>query len=141
GMDIHPVAATLARVTYLLAIGRERLAAADRKAMSVPVYLGDSLQWEQQRDLFAGVDTVRVHTAGDELVEGAGGTLLEDDLEFPASLVADASRFDGLVREMADTALDMSGTYARTLLEPILARAKISDPEDIKILTTTFVRM
>lgn len=25
GMDLHPVAVTLARVTYLLAIGRERL--------------------------------------------------------------------------------------------------------------------
>ncbi|MGV9573832.1 N-6 DNA methylase, partial [Streptomyces nigra] len=45
GMDIHPVSAVLARVTYLLAIGLERLQ--DRDALSVPVYLGDSMQWSR----------------------------------------------------------------------------------------------
>ena len=30
GMDLHPVAVTLARVTYLLAIGRDRLTHPDR---------------------------------------------------------------------------------------------------------------
>jgi hypothetical protein len=48
GMDLHPVAVTLARVTYLLAIGRERLAHPQRGAVHVPVYLGDSMQWQQQ---------------------------------------------------------------------------------------------
>jgi len=51
GVDVHPVAVTLARVTYLLAIGRDRLAAADRPAFTVPVYLGDSVQWGQNADL------------------------------------------------------------------------------------------
>ena len=41
GVDVHPVAVTLARVTYLLAIGHGRLTASDRKALSVPVYLGE----------------------------------------------------------------------------------------------------
>jgi hypothetical protein len=36
GIDLHPVAVALARVTYLLAIGRERLSA-PRGALSVPV--------------------------------------------------------------------------------------------------------
>ena len=42
GLDLHPLAVTFARVTYLLAIGMERLAAR-RGPFSVRVYLGDSL--------------------------------------------------------------------------------------------------
>ena len=48
GMDIHPVAVTFARVTYLLAIGTERLQADDRLPISIPIYLGDSIQWKEQ---------------------------------------------------------------------------------------------
>ncbi|MCR8670107.1 N-6 DNA methylase [Agrococcus sp. HG114] len=43
GMDIHPVSVVLARVTYLLAIGPERLQ--DRGTLNIPVFLGDSVQW------------------------------------------------------------------------------------------------
>jgi hypothetical protein len=54
-MDLHPVAVTLARVTYLLAIGRERLMQPDRGRIEVPVYLGDSVQWKREADdLFTG---------------------------------------------------------------------------------------
>ena len=45
GVDVHPVAVTFARVTYLLAIGMDRLQAADRPPIAIPVYLGDSVQW------------------------------------------------------------------------------------------------
>ena len=59
GMDLHPVAVTLARVTYLLAIGRERLTNAARGTIQVPVYLGDSIQWqEQQLDLWTAGNLV-----------------------------------------------------------------------------------
>ena len=44
GLDVHPVAVALARTTYLLAIGLERLASDDRPPFAVPVYLGDSVQ-------------------------------------------------------------------------------------------------
>lgn len=47
GIDLHPVAVALARVTYLLALGRERLTSRERGTLSVPVYLGDSLGWDQ----------------------------------------------------------------------------------------------
>ena len=82
GMDVHPVAVTLARVTYLLAIGRERLSSDDRGAIAIPVYLGDSMQWEQHADLLGGVDEVSVSTTGDDLVEGGGGALFGDDFVF-----------------------------------------------------------
>ena len=44
-----PVAVTLARVTYLLAVTPERLA--DRDELTVPVFLGDSVRCEQDHTL------------------------------------------------------------------------------------------
>jgi SAM-dependent methyltransferase len=51
GIDLHPVAVTLARVTYLLAIGHKRLASRDRGPIDVPVVLGDSMQWPHSLEL------------------------------------------------------------------------------------------
>lgn len=139
GMDVHPVAVTLARVTYLLAIGIDRINSEDRGPLTIPIYLGDSVQWEQNRDLFGGADRVTIATAGNELVEG-GGVLFGDDLVFPRSILGDASNFDQLVSAMADAALDLSGSLDRTLIDPILRRFKVTDDE-AKILRTTFSTM
>jgi len=97
GIDLHPVAVALARVTYLLAIGRERLTAPARGPIAVPVYLGDSLQWQQRLDL----------TDFDQLVipTGEGGQLFADELRFPDRMLADAARFDRIVSELADLAV------------------------------------
>ena len=44
---MHPVAVTLARVTWLLALGD---LVADRPAkLTVPVFLGDAMQWNLRR--------------------------------------------------------------------------------------------
>jgi hypothetical protein len=96
GVDLHPVAVTLARVTYLLAIGRERLLASDRGAVTVPVYLGDSVQWNQRRDLFTDNHLV-VRT-------GPGDRLFDVEFRFPNRFLADAAHFDRLVSSLADQA-------------------------------------
>ena len=96
GMDIHPVAVTFARVTYLLGIGPERLRAADRPPLSIPVYLGDSIQWGQERTLFTS-DAIVIPTTG-------SGELWATDLRFPTTVVTDAAKFDRLVGELADLA-------------------------------------
>lgn len=95
GMDLHPVAVTLARVTYLLAIGAERLNS-KRGPISIPVFLGDSLQWGQE-------ETLQTHGA---LVVSAdeGPELFSTELRFPDSVVADAGGFDSLVAELAELA-------------------------------------
>jgi SAM-dependent methyltransferase len=55
GLDVHPVAVTLARVTWLLALGR---LVEDRPAkLTVPVFLGDAMQWNLRRTL-EGADVV-----------------------------------------------------------------------------------
>lgn len=139
GMDIHPVAVTLARVTYLLAIGSDRLAADDRGPLAVPVYLGDSLQWEQRTDLLSGEDRVTISTVGDDLVEG-GGALFGDDLVFPRSVLHDAGDFDRLVSALADKAMDSSNRSSRSLIAPTLRQFGIHE-HDVARLTETFDTM
>ncbi len=140
GMDVHPVAVTLARVTYLLAIGKDRLADDKRGPITVPVYLGDSVQWEQHRTILNQEDQVVIATAGDDLVEGGGGTLFGDDLIFPVSVLEDAQQFDRLVSAMADKALDTSNRKSKDLVKPILRQFGIH-ANDEKLLYETFDTM
>lgn len=139
GLDIHPVAVTLARVTYLLAIGRARLAAADRGPISIPVYLGDAVQWEQRQDLLSTNDQITISTAGTDLVQ-EGGTLFGDDLVFPTSILHDAGDFDRLVTAMADKALDDSARKSADLIAPVLRQFGVHD-DDLPVLTATFATM
>jgi SAM-dependent methyltransferase len=97
GLDLHPVAVTLARVTYLLAIGRSRLVDPQRGPIQVPVFLGDSIQWrEQQTDLW-GSGSLTIHADDNR-------ELFSTELRFPDALLEDAGGFDWLVQELADKA-------------------------------------
>lgn len=135
-MDVHPVATTIARVTYLLAIGRERLVADDRPPLVVPVFLGDSLQWDQRRDLFMGENQLVVSTTGSDLA-----TELSDpsspDLVFPRELLSDASTFDRLVEAMAGRASDTSERTDAQVISPVLSQFGISG-DDATVLTETY---
>jgi SAM-dependent methyltransferase len=96
GMDLHPVAVTLARVTYLLAISPERIREADRGELTVPVFLGDSVRWEQD-DTVLTTDGITVRTS--RQLE-----LFDQDLHFPEGVVEQPARFDRLVAALADKA-------------------------------------
>lgn len=141
GMDVHPVAVTLARVTYLLAMGNERLSRSDRPEISIPIYLGDSLQWEQDPSLFSRDDAFSVDTTGDHLTGSGGGMLFENDLVFPLAVLTDAAKFDGLVSRMADLALDDTGTHNKTLILPALRQFNITDETVRETLIQTFTVM
>ncbi|MGH3919713.1 MAG: N-6 DNA methylase, partial [Pseudonocardiaceae bacterium] len=121
GVDLHPVAVTLARVTYLLAIGRERLLAPDRGAITVPVYLGDSVQWNQRRDLFTE-DHLVVPT-------GRGDQLFDAEFRFPDRFLADAAHFDRLVSSLADQAAKPRAPGQTTLPAGLLHRLAVSDAD------------
>lgn len=120
GMDIHPVAVTFARVTYLLAIGTARLRAPDRPPLSIPVYLGDSIQWGQERTLFTA-NALVISTTG-------SGELWGTELRFPAGAVSDAGQFDRLVGELANLAAlnrgpgspvpSLAGIFRRYSIQP-----------------------
>ncbi len=97
GVDVHPVAVTLARVTYLLALGTKRLDD-ERDAFGVPIYLGDTMQWD-----------VALGTLGDEgglniPTEPAGVLFGAEVLSFPEVVLDPPGAFDSLVLALADRA-------------------------------------
>jgi len=84
GLDIHPVAVIIARVTYLLAL--QPVLLNRRGAISIPVYLGDSMQLSVTAVLDAQELRVRVPSA-----PGGNG---ETTLDFPEVFCRDSMLFD-----------------------------------------------
>jgi SAM-dependent methyltransferase len=125
GVDVHPLAVTFARVTYLLAIGMDRISSPDRGGFAVPVYLGDSLQWGQEQTLLtAGVLTIST---------GSGSQLFASELRFPDTLIADAGRFDRLVAELVDKAAQRPPGGAIPSLRETFRRYPMSDAEEATV--------
>lgn len=85
GLDVHPVAVIIARATYLLAIGFDRLR--EREPFAVPVYLGDALQW--QTETIMGRTAVTIEVPDENLT-----------LEYPAEIAEDPSILERTVDAM-----------------------------------------
>lgn len=90
GLDVHPVAVIIARVTVLLALGESLRDRAD--SLSVPVFMGNAMQWDVRRDEFDLV--VDVPPEGKS--EKKGG----ETLRFPLTTCADGDMLDRVVAEM-----------------------------------------
>jgi hypothetical protein len=95
GLDVHPVAVLFARVTYLLAIGSRRLKERS-KSISVPIYLGDALQWN-----------VRPMMDEEEIEISVPG---EPPLRFPGSVAANPILLDSVLRSMRELADQSAST-------------------------------
>lgn len=132
GIDLHPVAVALARVTYLLAIGHERLVDPSRGPVTIPVYLGDSMQWRERLDLFTE-DHLKISA-------GYGESLYEDVLRFPERLLADAAYFDRLVSSLASLAAKPREPGAVPSLAALYRRLAV-EPQDRPIISETFAVM
>lgn len=120
GIDAHPVAVIIARITYLLAIGPEHLQSRP-EAISIPVYLGDSLQW----------NTRQLYAARDVVIRVPDGP----DLLFPERLANDPARFDDTVQTMLDLSEQNAGPEA---MRAWLRHAGIDDEVDREVLVTTY---
>ncbi|MGE0668786.1 MAG: N-6 DNA methylase [Sphingomonadales bacterium] len=121
GVDVHPVAVALARVTWLLALGdltRDR-----PPTLSVPVFMGDSMQWSL-RPLGASAE-VLVDVPGDP------------PLRIPAGLASDQRLFEHALDEL-NRGLD-------SLSEPATVQDAITragaDPADAAVLAETFAQL
>jgi N-6 DNA Methylase len=90
GMDIHPVAVIIARVTYLLALG-EALTTR-RGDISIPVYVGDAMQLSVS-SMFAGRELIIQ-------VPGAGNGSDREMLRFPETVCRDPHLLDTVVERM-----------------------------------------
>jgi SAM-dependent methyltransferase len=134
GIDLHPVAVALARVTYLLALGRDRLNAPERGSLSVPIYLGDSLGWDQREDLMS-VDHLVIPTeVGDQLQLFAG------ELRFADHLLANAATFDALVQSLVDESGRAAGKTTSKLSEGTIRRLALAEA-DLPELHANFRRL
>jgi N-6 DNA Methylase len=123
GLDVHPVAVTLARVTWLLALGD---LVADRPAkLTVPVFLGDAMQWNLRR--YVDSADVLVQVPGDER-----------PLQIPAGFAEDQAMFeqalDTLNQGLADDATQESVSRA-------LRRIEGAAPADADALAATFAQL
>jgi hypothetical protein len=123
GLDVHPVAVTLARVTWLLALGD---LVADRPAkLAVPVFLGDAMQWNLRR--YVDSADVLVQVPGDDR-----------PLQIPAGFAEDQAVFeqglDTLNQGLADDATQESVSRA-------LRRIEGAAPADADALAATFAQL
>ncbi len=121
GIDVHPVAVLIARVTYLLAIGEARLTARGRPPISIPVYLGDSLQW----NTYGMMDKREVQI---EVPDGP-------TLNFPGSVAVDPSVFDQVISRMLQLSERRAGNDA---LNKWLERDMAIAEADRKVLVKTY---
>ena len=124
GIDVHPVAVHLARAAWTLA-ARRAIQDSEKTSVSVPIYLGDSLQLRfRTGDMFAEHE-VRIEVEDEE----------NTALVFPVSLVERASDFDSLMSDVAD-AIERGD-------DPLLALDDndITDPDERAILEDTIQTM
>jgi hypothetical protein len=118
GMDIHPVAVIIARVTYLLALSP---ALAYRAGpLSIPVYLGDAFQLSISESMAGKELTIRVPPppAG----EGGSGDTGSDGrerLDFPETFCRDPALFDKAIEQMRTGSLE---DLTRAQIEAALTR-------------------
>ncbi|MEX1253342.1 MAG: N-6 DNA methylase [Dehalococcoidia bacterium] len=120
GIDVHPLAVQIARVTYLLALGEQRLQ--DRPQLTIPVYLGDSLQWNTRGFLADREVLIEVPD---------GGPLLE----FPVTVARDPSLFDEVIERMLE--LSAAGEAPDTLTR-WLQRQQGLDDHTSQVLVGTY---
>ncbi len=122
GIDVHPVAVALARVTWLLALGD--LVQDRSPTLNVPVYMGDSMQWSL-RPLGATAEVLVDVPPNDP------------PLRIPAGLAGDQILFE--------RALDELNRGLDTLAEPEAIRDAIAragaTAEDAALLGRTFSQL
>ena len=129
GVDVHPVAVHLARAAWVSAASDLIKSAGGAVDVSVPVYLGDSLQLRSDTQTLLGQESVTVHTDP----ATTGGVHLV--LEFPKTLVDSGDEFDSLLMQAA--------TDIEDGLDPVhtLQAAGISAGPDYDMLLSTLRRL
>jgi hypothetical protein len=123
GLDVHPVAVTLARVTWLLAMGK--LLRAGPSRLTVPVFLGDAMQWNLRR--FVDRTDVAIDVPGEDRP-------LRIPLGFAEQQATFENGLDELNRGLADEATPEAVGQA-------LRRIEGASAEDADALAQTFAHL
>lgn len=144
GIDIHPVSVVLARVTYLLAIGQGRLS--DRDTLTVPVYLGDSIQWARSAGSFSNDDiSIEVDSPDLATVDSMSHQALFDvstTLTFPLASIDNPGHFDRLMNDLAELAQDYtSRTQPVPLIDTLLTSHGVIEEAQRVTFKSTFATL
>ncbi|HUC61885.1 MAG TPA: N-6 DNA methylase [Alphaproteobacteria bacterium] len=144
GIDIHPVAMIIARVTYLLALAPALVSRVG--ALSIPVYLGDSMQLSISEFMAGKELTIRVPPppagegkSGDKDANG------REQLDFPETFCRDPALFDKAIERMrAGSQENMSRKQIEAALHRIVEqhyRADVTEEQEraIQDLGKTYV--
>lgn len=124
GIDVHPVAVIIARVTRLVAAAE--ILPAREGDLHVPVYLGDSMQW----------NLVLLGDSREVMVPVPG----EGPLYVPASFAEDQSRFEAALRELTDGLAAVPMTPTDTV-RSALRRLDGAASRDVEQLADTYERL
>lgn len=142
GIDIHPVAAIIARVTFLLALGP--VLGARGGPISIPVYLGDAMQLSTSEFMTGKELTIRVPPApGAENGKGEGGARLD----FPEAFCRHPGLFDKAIERMRTGSLEglsreqMEKALHRIVEQHFLAKATREFAIAIQDLGKTYVTL
>ena len=104
GIDIHPVAVQLAKATWVMAaaatIRAARAESTDTGAVSVPIYLGDSMQLRYDTGTLIASQSIELETG--EILPGRAEPVT---FSIPKELARQQADIDRLISEMA-TAID-----------------------------------
>ena len=125
GIDVHPVAVINARITYLLALGEARLGERGRPKLTIPVYLGDSLQWNAAE--IVRQQEVRIDVPG------------EKPIVLPVRVARDPALFDAVLEEMLR--LTESNAPPDTMAKWIKADGRKELVENERVLSETYERL
>jgi len=123
GLDVHPVAVLFARVTYLLAIGPQRLRQR-QIGLFIPVYLGDALQWDVRQ--FLTEEEIEVAVPG------------EPPLRFPGAVASNPLLLELVLRTMRE--FGDEGASVRAFKSWMNAHVTLPDA-DRKILAESYQHM
>lgn len=142
GIDVHPVAIIFARTTYLLAL-LPALQEDRPGTLTVPVYLGDALQWNA-REFMSMRDLEIVVPAQGEAVRREFGESAEDNannrviLRFPSSLASEPGRFDAVLDEMLKLA---ESAAAVSRLDGVLKAYGVPSGPDAEMMRESYAAL
>ncbi|MCY4105068.1 MAG: N-6 DNA methylase [bacterium] len=130
GVDVHPVAVHLARATWVIAARDAITELGTAEDVTIPVYLGDSLQLRTETGSLLAGQNVTIEVEGDPAT-GDGPSRLE----FPRALVEQSDWFDGVMYRIGD--------YIESGLDPQVAldEADIPAGPERSVLERTIGRL
>ena len=126
GIDIHPVAVIFSRITYLLAM-LKIIKKGRPNSMSIPVYLGDSLQWSIDEVL--GGKSLRITVPADQKTGAKRRQLV-----FPESVCLNR----GLFKETLTKMIELAGKHKETEDFQSWIEKQLIETNEVKTLTSTY---